>query len=191
MPKSEERCREIREETRELIVRKSALYFARNGFSGTKISDLSKNIGIAQGSIYNYFGSKEELFAEVYSISDKIAGVHKLDTVAKLPIPADKKINMLSEHIIKNIKKDEMFSAGIALFTQRMLEGEADDAFYKTTEKMIKSGQKEGSVVAGNARKLAEYYWGVVYLYALKRLYTEDFVMITSSDLSRILLRDK
>ena len=177
MPKSEERCREIREETRDLIVRKSALYFARNGFSGTKISDLSKNIGIAQGSIYNYFESKEELFAEVYSISDKIAGVHKLDTVAKLPFLADKKIRMLSDHIIKNIKKDEMFSAGIALFTQRMLEGEADNSFYKT--------------VAGSAAKLAEYYWGVVYLYALKSLYTEDPTMITASDLSRILLRDK
>ncbi len=63
--------------------------------------------------------------------------------------------------------------------------------FHMTTEKIIRSGQKEGSVVAGSAAKLAEYYWGVVYLYALKSLYTEDPTMITASDLSRILLRDK
>jgi AcrR family transcriptional regulator len=48
MPKSKERCREIREEMRNTILQKSLLYFARNGFAGTKISDLSKNIGIAQ-----------------------------------------------------------------------------------------------------------------------------------------------
>jgi hypothetical protein len=60
-----------------------------------------------------------------------------------------------------------------------------------TTEKIIKQGQKEGTVVSGNSRKLSEFYWGVVYLYAVKSLYTADSVMITSSDLSRILLEDK
>ena len=55
MPKSQERCQKIREETKNLIVKKSVLYFARNGFAGTKISELSKHIGIAQGTIYIYF----------------------------------------------------------------------------------------------------------------------------------------
>ena len=55
MPKSKERCQEIREEMRTTILQKSLLYFARNGFAGTKISDLSKNIGIGQGTIYVYF----------------------------------------------------------------------------------------------------------------------------------------
>ena len=54
MPKSQERCQEIREETRNLIIRKSVLFFAKNGFDGTKISDLSRHIGIAQGTIYIY-----------------------------------------------------------------------------------------------------------------------------------------
>ena len=41
MPKSKERCQEIREQMRETILQKSLLYFARNGFAGTQISDLS------------------------------------------------------------------------------------------------------------------------------------------------------
>jgi hypothetical protein len=84
-----------------------------------------------------------------------------------------------------------MFSAGIALYTQRLLEGEADQSFYKTTEKIIKQGQKEGCVVSGNSRKLSELYWGVVYLYAVKNMYQTDFAMINSDDLSRVLLGDK
>ena len=191
MPKSRERCREIREETRNLIIRKSILFFARNGFAGTKISDLSKHIGIAQGTIYIYFKSKEELYDEIFSISDKIAGNDKLKLLAGLPIPAGQKIKKMSDYLIKSLKDDEMFAAGIALYTQRLLEGEADQSFYKTTEKIIKQGQKEESVVRGNARKLSEFYWGVVYLYAVKRLYTEDTVMIDSADLSRILLEDR
>ena len=189
MPKSQERCQEIREETKNLIIKKSILYFARNGFAGTKISDLSKHIGIAQGTIYIYFKSKEDLYAEIFAISDKIAGNDKLAMLAKLPLPADQKIKKMSDYVIKSLK-DEMFAAGIALFTQRLLEGEADQTFYKTTEKIIKQGQKEGTVVSGNSRKLSEFYWGVVYLYAVKSLYTADSVMINSNDLSRILLED-
>ena len=107
--------------------------------------------------------------------------------LAKLPLPADQKIKKMSDYVIKSLK-DEMFAAGIALFTQRLLEGEADQSFYKTTEKIIRQGQKEGTVVSGNTRKLSEFYWGVVYLYAVKSLYTADCVMINSADLSRILL---
>ncbi len=191
MPKSQERCKEIREETRNLIIRKSVLYFAKNGFDGTKISDLSRHIGIAQGTIYIYFKSKEELYSEIFSISDKIAKNDKLTTLVKLPLPADTKIRKLSDYLIKNLKEDEMFSAGIALYTQRLLEGEADPSFYKTTEKIIKQGQKEGCVVSGNSRKLSELYWGVVYLYAVKNMYQTDFAMINSDDLSRVLLGDK
>ena len=191
MPKSQERCQEIREETRNLIIRKSVLYFAKNGFDGTKISDLSRHIGIAQGTIYIYFKSKEELYSEIFSISDKIAKNDKLTTLVKLPLPADTKIRKLSDYLIKNLKEDEMFSAGIALYTQRLLEGEADQSFYKTTEKIIKQGQKEGCVVSGNSRKLSELYWGVVYLYAVKNMYQTDFAMIISDDLSRLLLGDK
>lgn len=191
MPKSQERCQEIREETRNLIIRKSVLYFAKNGFDGTKISDLSRHIGIAQGTIYIYFKSKEELYSEIFSISDRIAKNDKLTTLVKLPLPADTKIRKLSDCLIKNLKEDEMFSAGIALYTQRLLEGEADQSFYKTTEKIIKQGQKEGCVVSGNSRKLSELYWGVVYLYAVKNMYQTDFAMINSDDLSRVLLGDK
>jgi hypothetical protein len=97
----------------------------------------------------------------------------------------------LSDYLIKNLKEDEMFSAGISLYTQRLLEGEADQSFYKTTEKIIKQGQKEGCVVSGNSRKLSELYWGVVYLYAVKNMYQTDFAMINSDDLSRVLLGDK
>lgn len=46
MPKSAERCEEIRQQMREHILQESVLYFAKNGFAGTKISDLAKYIGI-------------------------------------------------------------------------------------------------------------------------------------------------
>ena len=46
-------------------------------------------------------------------------------------------------------------------------------------------------MVSGNVRKLSELYWGVVYLYAVKTLYTADAAMINADDLSRLLLEDR
>lgn len=198
MPKSKERCQEIREEMRNTILQKSLLYFARNGFAGTKISDLSKNIGIGQGTIYVYFESKEELFQEILKNADSNEMLKKMKLLATMPISARKKLRMLSETVLNRLVEDETFAAMIALNTQMLLEKNAayssEETTYQTelynyTSKIIEQGQKEKSMVDGSSMKLADYYWGVVYLYSLKRLFTSEYEMISVDDLERTVLK--
>lgn len=198
MPKSKERCQEIREEMKNTILQKSLLYFARNGFAGTKISDLSKNIGIGQGTIYVYFESKEELFQEILKIADSNEMLKKMKLLVSMPISAKKKMCMLSETVLKRLEEDETFAAMITLNTQMLLEKNeaysSEEITYQTelynyTSKIIEQGQKEKSMVAGSSMKLADYYWGVVYLYSLKRLFTSEYEMISVDDLERTVLR--
>lgn len=198
MPKSPERCQEIREETRAKILHDSMLYFARNGFAGTKISDLSKSIGIGQGTLYLYFKSKEDLFHEIYAMINNDKEIKKLKRLADIPISAKQKIHKLSKFLMDKLEKDEGFVAKIALNAQTTLEknhfayeGTAyQEDWYQYTAKIIEQGQKEKSVVVGSPMKLADYYWGVVYLYSLKKLFTAKYEMITVHDLERILLKD-
>lgn len=198
MPKSKERCQEIREEMKNTILQKSLLYFARNGFAGTKISDLSKNIGIGQGTIYVYFESKEELFQEILKIADSNEMLKKMKLLVSMPISAKKKMCMLSETVLKRLEEDETFAAMITLNTQMLLEKNeaysSEEITYQTelynyTSKIIEQGQKEKSMVAGSSMKLADYYWGVVYLYSLKRLFTSEYEMISVDDLERTVLK--
>lgn len=198
MPKSKERCQEMREQMRETILQKSLLYFARNGFAGTKISDLSRNIGIGQGTIYVYFESKEELFREILKIADGSQTLKQMKLLVKMPVSAKKKIRMLSETIMKRLETDENFAAMIALNTQMLLEKNkeysSEDTTYQTqlyqyTAQMIEQGQKEKSMVDGSSMKLADYYWGVVYLYSLKRLFTTEYEMISVEDLERTIVK--
>lgn len=91
MPKSQERCQEIREETRSKILNDSMLYFAKNGFAGTKISDLAKHIGIGQGTLYIYFKSKEELFHEIFALTNNSKDIKELKILMNLPISAKKR----------------------------------------------------------------------------------------------------
>lgn len=198
MPKSKERCQEIRDEMRNTILQKSLLYFARNGFAGTKISDLARNIGIGQGTIYVYFDSKEELFQEILKIADSNGMLKQMKLLVVMPISAKKKLRMLSDTVLNRLAEDETFAAMIALNTQMLLEKNkeysSEETTYQTkvyhyTAKIIEQGQKEKSMVAGSSIKLADYYWGVIYLYSLKRLFTTDYQMISVEDLERTVLR--
>ncbi|WP_080797259.1 TetR/AcrR family transcriptional regulator [Arabiibacter massiliensis] len=197
MPKSAERCAEMRDEMRGRILRGSLRYFARNGFAGTRIADLARGIGIAQGTIYRYFDSKEDLFAALHSLVANGDDVRELKLLAKLPLPAKAKIHRLSATVLERLADDELFAASVVLNAQLMLEEEpnADDRpapyrseLYTHTARIVEQGQREGSVAAGDPFKLADYFWGVVYLYALKRLFTEGYAMISAADLERTLL---
>lgn len=198
MPKSPERCEEIRNEMRSKILHESMLYFARNGFSGTKISDLAKHIGIGQGTIYVYFSSKEELFIEIQNMINRDSDIKQLKLLAALPISAEQKIHKLTNIVLTQLKEDESFAGMIALSTQMLFEQDENCAsegttyqskLYQYTAKIIAQGQKEGSVVDGTPLKLADYYWGVVYLYSLKKLFTTKYEMIDAADLERTVLK--
>ena len=196
MPKSAERCAEERAAMREKILQQSVLYFARNGFSGTKISDLAHAIGIGQGTIYLYFKSKEELFSELQKQAAGDSELAQLKLLAALPLTAKQKLHQLSGYVLNRLEKDEHFAGAVALHTQMMLslgnEGQLGDAYeselYLETAKIIAQAQREATGVPGNPLKLADYYWGVVYLYALKKLFTTRYETIAPQDLARTVL---
>ncbi len=191
MPKTEEQCKQIREDMRNRILKESSLYFARNGFGDTKIGDLAKHIGIGQGTIYLYFKSKEELFEEIRKTAENTDEIKKLKTLSKLPIPAKVKIDKISAEMEKKLRDDEDYVVKITILTQLLLEQSETlykNDLYKVLATIIRQGQKEGSVVKGDAVYLADLYWGTVYTYALKKLFVTDCKMITKETLSRLLV---
>lgn len=40
--------------------------FSSKGFKDTNVSDITKKAGIAVGTFYNYYPSKEKLFIDIY-----------------------------------------------------------------------------------------------------------------------------
>ena len=189
MPKTEEQFKQMRDDMRNKILKMSSLYFARNGFGDTKISDLAKHIGIGQGTIYLYFKSKEELFEEIRSAADNKEDVEKIKLLNKLPIPAKVKIDKISEKVCKDLAGDEEYCVKITLQTQLLLERDDmySDVLYKELAKIIKQGQKEGTVAKTDAMYLADLYWGNVYLYALKRLFSKNIGDLKKETLNRLL----
>jgi AcrR family transcriptional regulator len=53
-------------EKRRLILRAAITVFARSGYHTSRVSDVAKEAGVAYGLVYHYFGSKEELLAQIF-----------------------------------------------------------------------------------------------------------------------------
>jgi TetR/AcrR family fatty acid metabolism transcriptional regulator len=56
---------------REAILRAATRVFARNGYFNSKVADIASDAGVADGTVYLYFKSKEEI---LHSIFDRSVG---------------------------------------------------------------------------------------------------------------------
>src|SRR3974390_635998 len=54
------------EETREMILARTAQLFSRQGYFGASLSDIMRETGLEKGGIYNHFTSKEQLALESF-----------------------------------------------------------------------------------------------------------------------------
>src|ERR1700684_1207144 len=51
---------------RSRIVEAAMLHFAEHGYHAARVGDIASGLGIAKGSVFQHFGSKDGLFFEVY-----------------------------------------------------------------------------------------------------------------------------
>ena len=54
------------EAKRARIIEAATLHFAEHGYHSARVGDIATAVGIAKGSIFQHFGSKDGLFFEVY-----------------------------------------------------------------------------------------------------------------------------
>src|SRR5207302_8909353 len=75
---------------REAILRAATRVFARNGYFNSKVADIAAAAGVADGTVYLYFKSKEEVLHSIFdqNMAEAIAAARK--TIEKLKDPREK-----------------------------------------------------------------------------------------------------
>ena len=63
-------------ETRDSLLRAAREIFERDGYVGARVTDIRKSAGVAAGSFYTYFGSKEEVLLALSELNITRADVH-------------------------------------------------------------------------------------------------------------------
>jgi TetR/AcrR family transcriptional regulator, fatty acid metabolism regulator protein len=84
---------------REAILRAATRVFARNGYFNSKVADIARAAGVADGTVYLYFKSKEEILHSIFdqNMAEAIAAGRKL--IAKLSDPREKLRRIAALHL--------------------------------------------------------------------------------------------
>ena len=84
---------------RESILRAATRVFARNGYFNSKVADIAHAAGVADGTVYLYFKSKEEILHSIFdqNMAEAIAAGRKL--IEKLRDPREKLRRIATLHL--------------------------------------------------------------------------------------------
>ena len=84
---------------RESILRAATRVFARNGYFNSKVADIARAAGVADGTVYLYFKSKEEILHSIFdqNMAEAIAACRKL--IEKLRDPREKLRHIAMLHL--------------------------------------------------------------------------------------------
>ena len=84
---------------RESILRAATRVFAHNGYFNSKVADIARAAGVADGTVYLYFKSKEEILHSIFdqNMAEAIAADRRL--IDKLSDPREKLRRIASLHL--------------------------------------------------------------------------------------------
>ncbi len=99
------------------IIHEAQRLFSLTGFLNTGIKDIIEAAGTSKGGFYNHFASKEELFFEVLTESQKIWRNRVLFKISDIESPTEKIIQMLTNYKDRYLQDNDNFPGGCIFVT--------------------------------------------------------------------------
>ncbi|MCV7235839.1 helix-turn-helix transcriptional regulator [Mycobacterium branderi] len=155
--------------------------FARKGFHATTIADIAKEAGLAYGSVYWYFDSKDELFHALMAVEEQALRACVLGAVSA-PADGAEPFRTAVQATLEFFEADKatvklLFRDAYALgdrFEKHL--GGIYERFIDDIETFIVNAQHRGEVVAAPPRMVAYTLAALIGQLAHRRLSTDDGV---------------
>jgi TetR/AcrR family transcriptional regulator, fatty acid metabolism regulator protein len=106
---------------RDAIVSAAERVFARSGFYATKMTEIAREAGVGVGTLYNYFESKEVIFAEI--VVDRQA---EFDRTVQAAATSEDPVERLRQIVQSCLSYLEEHGALLAIFQERGAVTECD-----------------------------------------------------------------
>ena len=175
---------EDKSQRRDEIMAAAKEVFARKGFHATTIADIAKQAGLAYGSVYWYFDSKDELFHALMAVEESALRKH---VAAALGGPAEivgheATLRAAVQATLEFFEADKatvklLFRDAYALgerFEKHL--GGIYERFIDDIETFVVAAQERGEVVPAPPRMVAYTLAALVGQLAHRRLSTDDDV---------------
>lgn len=133
------------------ILKAGRILFAENGFKDTNVSEITKKAGIATGTYYNYYTSKDKLFMDIY-LEENVKLKNKIMSEVDLngqPMEVMAKMMHLNENgmrnnpILKEWYNQDVFSRIEKVYCEETGVDRAD-FMYDSFIEVIRKWQDEG-----------------------------------------------
>jgi TetR/AcrR family fatty acid metabolism transcriptional regulator len=90
---------------REAILRAATHVFAENGYSKSKVADVARVAGVADGTVYLYFKSKEEILHSIFERNTSEAIAEGREELSKIEDPREK-LRRIARHHLERLGSD-------------------------------------------------------------------------------------
>src|ERR1044072_1882418 len=94
---------------REAIMRAATKVFARSGYFNAKVADVAREAGVADGTVYLYFKSKEEILRSIFERNTSEAVSAGREELAKIEDPREK-LRGIARHHLERLGGDRLLS---------------------------------------------------------------------------------
>jgi len=138
-----------RRDQKSRIRREAARLFAKHGYAGTGVEQISRAVGLGRGALYHHIGSKDRLLFDIITLP-VLDAVEQGERLVAEPLDAEQKLRRLSRLVMLTIAARlpewTVFFRDIGALRQP-LRGEAlaaRDAFERIWAGVIDQGVAEG-----------------------------------------------
>jgi TetR/AcrR family transcriptional regulator, fatty acid metabolism regulator protein len=183
---------------RERILDAAERVFARQGFFHSRVSEIARDAGVADGTIYLYFKSKDDLLISLFESRMERVNQRMATALANQVTPTDKLMSLVRTHlglVRDNPALAEVLTIELRQSTKFMKEyaNPRFGEFLKLVASVVAEGQERGEFVTGvPAPHAARMIFGIIDELALAWLLGrgEHFDLLEAADWVGMLVLD-
>ena len=171
--------------TKRKIFETSMKLFAEKGYDATSIEEITATVGVAKGTLYYHFSSKEEIFNFLIEEGIKLLQNSIDIKTAKL----DNYIDKLKAVILIQVKIVNKYEDFITILLSQFYGKEARNQmcqkfvyeYIQKIEKIVEDGMKVGQIKEGNVKAIASEIYALIastLVYKMKNQEEMDIIKI-------------
>jgi AcrR family transcriptional regulator len=165
--------------TRQRLIRTALELFTTRGYHDTTTAQIAKKAGIAEGTIYRHFASKQQLVNELYRAAQRWAAtvVHKTSGDPEVGT-ARAKLTAVAHGLVEGATGESaIVKLGLLDPLGAVLDDESrrtEREFRTAIERIIAEGKAQGAVRAGAVEVWAGV-WVATVSHALRKIVARDW----------------
>lgn len=167
---------------RQEIVRRSAALFLEAGFSGTSMSAIAATVGGSKTTLYNHFGSKEELFEEVVHMVLTTV-IKSIDDIDYRTMDCRSALTAIATTIFSAAQAEQSIEVHRLVFFEAGRNGSGSNALMKRgpefgqryVREALEHFVSQDELVCRDADKAARYFFSILLYHHM--LYREAGMM--------------